>query len=151
MTSIPYVWSDAWLLLSVLLAGSTGAGATLEDIVAAGDAINHAIFTFYEIDGGLARLLAGGLVRIHGERVSPTLGAVAIYDRVHESRGSLLTQMEGIGRKIGAPRWSASHDPNRGDPIWSSKRFSRADFKRAYSRYKRKFATALRKREQQGR
>jgi|SRR6185369_7278828 len=132
MTSIPYAWSDSWLLLSVLLAASTE-GATLDGIISVGDAINHAIFTFHEIDGGLARLLAGGLVRIDGKHVFPTDAATRIYQQVR--RGSMLSQMEALGKKIGAPPASTAHDPNRADPAWSAVTFSKGDLERAYASY----------------
>lgn len=148
--SIPYLWSDAWLLLSAILAGSP-AGATLEGIVSAGDAVNHAIFTFQELDGGLARLLAGSLVRIDGERVFPTDQATALYARVSKRGGSMLTQMERIGRQIGAPAWSTSHDPNKADSAWSLAHLSANDLKRAYTGYKRQFASAQRTLEKRGR
>ncbi len=56
-----YRWSDSWLLLAVLWAARDGA-ASLSAIIGAGDAINHALFTPAELNGGLARLIDGGLV-----------------------------------------------------------------------------------------
>src|SRR4051812_33500997 len=109
MTSIPYACSDPWLLLSILVAGAAD-GATLDGIISVGDAINHAVFTFHEIDGGLARLVAGGLVRIDGMRVFPTDEANRIYARVQRRQGSMLTQMDALRKKIGAPAWSTAHD-----------------------------------------
>ncbi len=43
-SDIPFIWSDAWVLLSVGLAGRVRP-ATLTDVVAMGDAINHAILS----------------------------------------------------------------------------------------------------------
>ena len=142
MTSIPYFWSDAWLLLSVILAGSSG-GATLEDIVSVGDGINHAIFTFHEVDGGLSRLLAGGFVTLDGERVFPAAKAVDLYNRVRERDERALSQMRSIGKALGAPEWSPSHDPNRAAPAWSLSRFSADDFENACTRYTRQVAATL--------
>jgi hypothetical protein len=58
---IPFSWSDSWLLLSIWYASDHGRrGAPLADVIAAGDFINHAIFTPGELQNGLARLTAMG-------------------------------------------------------------------------------------------
>ncbi len=54
-----FVWSDVWVLLALLYAAKP---APRERIRGAGDYINHAVMTDEEFDGGLARLLAAGLV-----------------------------------------------------------------------------------------
>lgn len=61
MNDLIYEWSDAWLLLAIIYA-SRHEPATLAKVIAAGDAINHAIFTPAELDQGLARLSRGGYV-----------------------------------------------------------------------------------------
>jgi hypothetical protein len=50
--------ADDWVLLSVI-----NGGPGLRGIIAAGDWINHAIFNYEELRGGLTRLLRAGLVR----------------------------------------------------------------------------------------
>lgn len=48
-------WSDAWLLLAV---GGVGEGpAALAQVLAVADAIQHAILSRQELNGGIARLL----------------------------------------------------------------------------------------------
>ena len=61
MKSPQFTWSDAWLLLSVALAAERGR-ATLKDVIAAGDAVNHAIFTLAELRRGFAKFIAAGHV-----------------------------------------------------------------------------------------
>lgn len=68
---IVYQWTDAWLLQAISLAGCRQP-AELKDINAAGDAINHAIFTDEEIKGGLARLSRGGWIKGQGGRFATT-------------------------------------------------------------------------------
>lgn len=60
-SDIPFMKSDTWVLLSVGLAGRVRP-ATLTDVVAMGDAINHAILSGPEIRHGLATLTAAGYV-----------------------------------------------------------------------------------------
>lgn len=52
---LAFVSSDAWVLLSIAM-GDSGGGASLRDIIAAGDYINHAILITQELQGGLSRL-----------------------------------------------------------------------------------------------
>jgi len=47
-----YLWTDAWLLLSIIYA-SRHEGATLKYIIGYGDALNHAIFRMEEVESGL--------------------------------------------------------------------------------------------------
>lgn len=75
------VWSDAWLLYAILGA-SAEAPAPLEDVVAAGDAMNHAIFTFDELNGGLTRLTAVGLVTVVDKLLAATDLAKEIGSRI---------------------------------------------------------------------
>ncbi len=56
-----YRWTDGWLLAAIALA-SGNRPALLWEIIAAGDALNHAIFTDEEIESGLARLTQGGWI-----------------------------------------------------------------------------------------
>lgn len=52
--------SDAWVILAIEAAWRRT--ASLRDIIAAGDYINHAILAAEELDAGLNRLVAAGLV-----------------------------------------------------------------------------------------
>jgi len=62
----PHPWSDAWLLLAIKYAQGNRPSAELEQIIAAGDGINHAIFTDAELHGGFARLAGGGFILAEG-------------------------------------------------------------------------------------
>ena len=57
----PLISSDIWLLLAIAI-GSSDGEATYRDIISAGDAINHAIFTHEELEGGLYKLLQNKLI-----------------------------------------------------------------------------------------
>jgi len=66
---IKYCISDVWLLASIEFSGGKE-GATIRDIIGAGDYINHAIFTEKEFEEGLCRLTEGGWIREIGGRFS---------------------------------------------------------------------------------
>ncbi len=56
-----FVWSDVWLILAIAMTDN-GHGTMLTSIIAAGDFINHAIFTGPELRHGLALLTRAGYV-----------------------------------------------------------------------------------------
>ena len=66
-----YRWTDAWLLGAIAEASKRGP-AQLWQIIAAGELLNHALFTDQEIVSGLARLTEGGWITEHDRRFSTT-------------------------------------------------------------------------------
>ena len=56
-----YRWTDAWLLGAIAEA-SKHEPAKLWQIIAAGELLNHALFTDEEIESGLTRLTQGGWI-----------------------------------------------------------------------------------------
>ena len=92
-----YQPSDAWLLLSVALAGGAKS-AELKEVVAAGDYINHAIFTEDELRGGLRRLTAGGWVKLIGGNWAVTSRFKRVSGRLPRTLHKALEQVEEILR-----------------------------------------------------
>jgi hypothetical protein len=102
-----YRWSDAWLLLAIAIA-SQEAPASLEAVIAIGDGIQHAIFTHAELDGGLARLLAGALIEGDANRLTTTArGRELVAAAEGGKRTSILDQQHTLEQLLGAPAWSA--------------------------------------------
>ena len=92
--------SDAWLLTAAYVTEENP--VSLRSLFAAGDAINHAIFTDEEIDHGLTRLEAAGLAcldgethRAHGRREAPLRGGGEV--ELHTSS----TEWSGSKRRCG--------------------------------------------------
>lgn len=85
-----YLWSDAWLLQSIVLASGNGP-ATLAQVIAAADAVNHALPTADEVHGGLVRLTAGGFV-------AETNACFIITDRVP---AAIVAEIRGSGWQRG--------------------------------------------------
>jgi len=127
--SSPFLWSDAWLLLSVAIAQSEG-GASLDRVVAAGDYINHAIFTFDELDGGVQRLATAGILVVESRQLQLTPLGSAIHAKVAAQRRSVRNIMSALQQSLAEASFSqlpstASHRP-----------FSQADLAHAYAQYK---------------
>jgi hypothetical protein len=92
--------SDDWVLLAVIHAGR-GTSADLAAILAAGDWINHAIFNYGELRGGLARLMRAGLIR----QTARGWTAVAAANRAVQVRGrGFGKQYEAVGTLMAAAR-----------------------------------------------
>lgn len=105
---------DSWLLLATGLA-ARNRGARLVEIIAAGDAVNHAIFTPAELRRGFAKLIAAGYLRVEGGRFFLVESAREAVDRATE-RG-FARAWGPITRFLGVP--SGSWDPpNFEDPDW---------------------------------
>lgn len=112
--SRPWTLSDAWVFAALAGTGP-GAGRDLTGIVAAADAINHAIPTEAEFAGAVGRLLAAGLVGAEPEadRYWHTEAGRALYERRMRRRG-LSGWVEAIPpalERLGAPGGEAWSPP----------------------------------------
>jgi hypothetical protein len=100
-----YLWSDAWLLQAIALAARERR-ATLAEVIASADAVNHALPTSDELHGGLSRLTAGGFVHEIEDRFDLTnLVPAEIRSRIVESgwQESRQTATE----LLGAEEWTS--------------------------------------------
>src|SRR5688572_16073462 len=99
-----FVASDAWLLLAIVLAAGNDV-ANLHEIVAAGDGINHAIFTEEEMESGLYRLSNGGYIEESNGGFRPSSATVDKYRVIHAKAKAPLRQMDLVSDFIGATPW----------------------------------------------
>ena len=87
-------WSDAWLLTAAYITQENP--VSLRSLFAAGDSINHAIFTDEEIDNGLTRLEAAGLARLDGETIVLTEDAKRLCEEAMKSTPYILDGTERV-------------------------------------------------------
>ncbi len=92
-----FVRSDAWILLALVLNHAKG-GATLPEIIAVANFINHAIPTRDELEGALNRLLAANYIAVHGKRFDVTQPVMAAYDRVAKRKQSVPHRLDALQR-----------------------------------------------------
>ena len=119
-------WSDAWLLLAIIYV--SGKGATLDQIIGAGDGIEHAIFNADELESGLARLTANGYVKEKAGVFSATAKVKRAYEKTTSPRRSIRKELEGIEKLIGAAPYNAEQ-PHAHDlkyPGFTSAAYSKA-------------------------
>jgi hypothetical protein len=94
----PWAYTDTWFLLSVLMTSKDGQSVSLKEVVACGDIINHAIFTFREFRDSITRLRNAGMLEFDGEFIRPTDEIVCKYEEMaHSVRdlGALMKRVRG--------------------------------------------------------
>ena len=106
--NVTFYDSDAWVLLAIIYAHRSGA-ATLDKIIGAGDAINHAIFLPNELEGGLARLTANTYVTEHDGTFAPTDKALSYAGSSRDGR-AMLKELKDVQRMLA----SRSTEPPNG-------------------------------------
>ncbi|QIF03786.1 hypothetical protein [Roseimicrobium sp. ORNL1] len=114
-TPTKFLWSDAWLLMSVYFAGPRGSVAPLEHVIGAGDYINHSIFTVSELNGGFSRLQRAGLIAVHEHGFSITPAGEELVTPSSKKRLRVLKHMHDIREQLGAEAWKPGLNPNETD------------------------------------
>ena len=84
---MPNAQVDAWMFMAVAHGRREGRHATLEDLLAAADWINHAIPTDEELLGGLNRLISAGLLESRGNGFVLTHLGAALFMKVQKRAG----------------------------------------------------------------
>ena len=131
-------WSDAWLLLSIIYANHQG-DVTLDKIIAAGDAINHAIFTPEELESGLARLTESGFIEGNGGRFFLAKDA-QLPAKLARTRRSMHNELNDVAALLGTP--SAIDDqPSENNLSYPS--FSVSAYNDAVDKYRRSVQTVF--------
>ena len=130
-SNIQYYWSDAWLLLAIIYA-SSGGDATLERIIATGDAIEHAIFNPEELESGFCRLTGGSFIKEKDGVFSATDKVMKAYAKTTTPRRSIAKEMEDTERFLSAKSYPSV--PNPENNLRYSE-FSMESYERAVSKY----------------
>jgi hypothetical protein len=107
---VQYLWTDAWLLLSILIAPTAGP-ADLRSIISAGDYIDHGIFRPEEMESGFYRLTRGGHIEEVEGGFVPTQATQDAYERIARETRILRRRLRALESYLGA----RPHQP--GDPI----------------------------------
>ena len=139
---IPFVWSDAWLLHAILISVQDGE-APLDVVISAADGIQHAMLTFDEIDGGIARLTRAELIEIRNKRFHLTPAGTDLQRLV--AAQSVRKAEQTLRKKLGAPDPEPPYKPTPADPAWTSGAFTIEDMKKADMAYRRRVREWLRR------
>lgn len=90
---LPFVGSDAWILLAAVYSGRKD-GADLRSLISAADYINHAVRSYEELSGGLARLRAAGLIVEKRGRYRPSETVLSAYARTTTPRRAVMKELD---------------------------------------------------------
>ena len=142
--NLNYLWTDAWLLLSIIVA-DRGNGADLEGIIGAGDAINHAIFTAEEIQGGLHKLVRGGFVDEVRGRFKASNKTKEEYEKRICRKRYLLVQLHLLDKFIGVIQADKRDKLPRSDNKFKYPGLTKDRIHIAYEAYRKKMEILCRK------
>jgi len=118
-----FVWSDAWLLQAIVYAAREGP-PRLSDVIAHGDAIEHAIFTHAEFSGGVSRLVAAGYTTLKAGKLLPTSSGSALVASA-SPEAPVLEVQAAVGRALSARTHPAQAPPEL-NPIVPARMFEEA-------------------------
>jgi hypothetical protein len=95
-----FTFQDAWLLGSLFMHNAEPAEVNLSAILAAGDYLNHAIFTIQELRFSFEKLQAGGWIMVDGNTLKLMERAIALREQVLKGKGGVFTLIERTLQKM---------------------------------------------------
>lgn len=104
--------ADPWILLALVHASASKPAATLSELIAACYSARQSIPLRSELEGGMRRLVAAGLIELHGQEIAPSFVArelwreciaVVLWPQVAQAQ---------LARRIGAPLFQVGTIPN---------------------------------------
>ena len=131
---IKFEYADAWLLLSIIYSKQHGQ-ATLSDIIGQGDFINHAIFSFEELQGGLYRLAMAGYIIKKNNGFLPTDKIMMSYNQFTKRRNPVERELKFIRTELNSPEWSTNYDPSKANKNGADKEITKELYDKAYKEY----------------
>lgn len=133
-----FEYADAWLLLSIIYANQHNC-AKLSDIIAWGDAVNRAIFSLEELQGGLFRLINTGYVAKRDDEFVPTDKIMQAYMRFTKKGNLIFDELQFVSSVIKSPEWSSGYDPSKANKNGSLEEITKERFEVAYREYVQTF------------
>lgn len=99
-----FTWQDAWFFTALYMTHENGNPIDLTRIIAAGDALNHAIMTNEEIKTALLKLQTRGIVEIHEERIRFTELGDKIRTNAEKVKGGTFSRIDISLQKLNSRR-----------------------------------------------
>jgi hypothetical protein len=130
--NLEFVRSDALLLFSIAFTRH-GEGASLEDIIAVGDYIDHSIFSGLELRHGLSLLKRAGYIDENEGQFSLAGAAREYWQPLREARKSINTFLKGFNTFLGVD--VPSSGTLLDDPHWEYAGLDDESVHRAYLSY----------------
>lgn len=106
-----FIWSDAWILLSVIYATERSPEPSFSDIIAMADYINHAIPTRDELEIGFAHLVDADYLANTAQCFALTDGVRSFWKTIGSHKRTASEALAATAAFIGTPRWAPSPLP----------------------------------------
>lgn len=116
MKRLKFLWSDGWLLAAIFSAQRAEGSATLDQVLAHGDGLNHSMFNLDELESGIARLIAAGLIREESESFNPIGEAEEWFRQFKGQKLTNVASMDWAAEKLRAERYRPGNDPRNSLP-----------------------------------
>jgi hypothetical protein len=114
-------FSDAWILVALLSATEERTFASLNDLIRAADAVNHAIISHGELETGFARLVPLGHAVVGANGYAPSKQVREYWATKTEAWASLYKSWEKLAKHIGASAINAGPLPETDEEQYVNK------------------------------
>ncbi len=105
MTNHKYFsWHDCWVITGILWTIRDEAEVDLSAIIAAGDMLNHAIYTEKELKDGFYKAQKKGILSIHDNKIKIKDKGKEIRGAVQKMRGGLFSIVDNMQKKLNSNR-----------------------------------------------
>ncbi|MEM1226482.1 MAG: hypothetical protein AAGJ40_12345 [Planctomycetota bacterium] len=123
MNSIPFCESDAALLHTVF-AGCGSSSIGLSGVLNTSLSLGHELLTFEQLDAGIARLVAAGLVTLRHNQIEPTDNALEFLTQVEAMDSSMDSLLDSVREWLQCCQGDAPSDGVR----WSTGELTIEDY-----------------------
>jgi hypothetical protein len=99
-----FSWYDCWVITGILWSTPDETEIDLSAIIAAGDMLNHAIYTEKELKDGFYKAQKKGLISIKDNKIRLTEQGLEIKAKVQNMRGGLFSIVDNMQKKLNSKR-----------------------------------------------
>lgn len=128
-------WHDCWVITGILWATPDEAEIDLSAIIAAGDMLNHSIYTEKELKEGFYKAQKKGLISIQANKIKVTEEGCEIRNKVQSMRGGLFSIVDNMYKELNSIRTKLIDMSE--ETIDTSRFITHISVKESYEQYRR--------------
>ena len=99
-----FSWSDAWVFTALYFTGRDEKTIDFGEIIAAGDALNYAIFNVEEIKTAFVKLQKRGIIQVVDNKIGFTDLGKLIIEKAEKVRGGMFSRVDISLKKLNSNR-----------------------------------------------
>lgn len=132
-----FSWHDCWVITGILWTIPDEAEIDLSAIIAAGDMLNHAIYTEKELKDGFYKAQKKGILSIQDNKIKIKDKGQEIREAVQKMRGGLFSIVDNMQKKLNSNRTKVIDMPEENvDPC---NFLNDSSVKQGYEKYIKKY------------